>query len=70
MDSSEHYRDGPANIVTAPATNGENVVLTQFGRDDGPYPVALIRDDDGSPLGLHIDLGVVENLSDDESGDA
>ena len=70
MDSPDHYRRGAANIVMPRAGAGENVVLSYSGWGDGVYPVMLTRDADGTPLGLHIDLGVVgEFASEDEEDD-
>ena len=70
MDSPDHYRRGAANIVMPRAGAGENVVLSYSGWGDGVYPVMLTRDADGTPLGLHIDLGVVGGFaSEDEEDD-
>ena len=70
MDSPDHYQRGAANIVMPRAGAGENVVLSYSGWGDGVYPVMLTRDADGTPLGLHIDLGVVgEFASEDEEDD-
>ena len=66
MDSSEHYRAGTANIVMPLAGDGENVVLSHSGWGDGAYPVLVTRDAEGTPVGLHIDLGVVGAFAGDD----
>ena len=70
MDSSEHYREGAANIVMPLAQAGENVVMSGAGWGDGVYPVMLTRDADGLPHGLHIDLGMFAwDDEEDDDGD-
>ncbi len=69
MDSPDHYQEDVANIVMPRAEAGENVVLSHSGWGDGVYPVALTRDADGAPLGLHIDLGVVGEFGGEEDED-
>ena len=68
--SSEHYREGAANIVMPLAQAGENVVMSGAGWGDGVYPVMLTRDADGLPHGLHIDLGMFAwDDEEDDDGD-
>lgn len=55
VDSPEHYREGVANIV-----------MTSSGWGDGYYPLMLTRAADGTPLGLHIDMGVVSEFGDED----
>ena len=69
MDSSEHYREGAANIVMPLATHGENVVMSHSGFGDGSYPVYLTRDAAGRPLGLHIDLLLIAPEEDEDDAE-
>lgn len=70
MDSHDHHRAGLANIVLPKAEHGENLVLAHSGWGDGAYPVALTRDAEGNPVGLHIDLQIlIEEEDEDEDDD-
>lgn len=58
------HRDG-IDVVLPRATAGENVVLSSAGWGDGVYRVWRTLAADGSLLGVHVDLDVVD-VQDDE----
>ena len=60
VESADHLIVGCANLVMPLAQAGENVVIARWGWGDGFYPVLTTHSDDGSLLGVHIDLLVDE----------
>lgn len=63
LEDPEHLRAGSANVVLPLAGGGENVVMSFSGWGDGFYRVLVTRDAGGRPVGLHIDLDVLNDSS-------
>ncbi|MBT0566525.1 DUF4241 domain-containing protein [Williamsia sp. CHRR-6] len=69
MDSPDHYFEGVANIALPTANNGENVTLAHSGWGDGLFPVIASFAENGTLTGLHIDLEVLGEYSEDDDND-